>query len=131
MKRDKMKTRFTYPVERQSVLAQLEAADCRVTSSAIEEETNLCQWGVFLCAMDLLGEGYPICFSNSEGHWLNFTESDGDVEYWLTTDVADLLEVVAVVDEQWQYLSEIRAGISRAKRDLQADELATAHCVPL
>ena len=81
--------------------------------------------------MDLLAEGYPICFANPEGHWLNYTESDGDVEYWLATDETDLLDVVTVVEEQWQYLSQIRAGISQAKRDLQADELATQHCVPL
>ena len=110
--------------DRQDVLAQLTEADGPLTSSAIEAETGLGQWSVFLVAMDLLAGGQPICFANCEGAWLNFTESDNDVDYWLAEREEDLIAMKEVVEKQGEYLMQIRSGIAKARRGLKAQELA-------
>jgi len=110
--------------DRRDVLSQLQDAGDVLTSSAIEAETGLGQWSVFLVAMDLLAGGQPICFGNCEGTWLNFTESDCDVEYWMAQREEDLTNMKEIVEKQGEYLMQIRSGIAKARRGLQAQELA-------
>ena len=110
--------------DRRDVLSQLQDAGDVLTSSAIEAETGLCPWRVFLCAMDLLAAGQPICFANCEGRWLDFAESGGDLEYWMAEVDEDLIVMKEVVEEQSEYLMQIRSGIAKARRGLKAQELA-------
>ncbi len=113
--------------DRRDVLAQLTEADGVLTSSAIEAETGLGQWSVFLVAMDLLAAGQPICFGNSEGAWLNFTESDNDVDYWMAEGDEDLVSMKEIVEKQGEYLMQIRSGIAKARRGLKAQELVDSN----
>ena len=106
--------------DRRDVLAHLTEADGPLTSSAIEAETGLGQWSVFLVAMDLLAGGQPICFGNCEGT----TESDCDLKYWVAQREEDLTNMKEIVEKQGEYLMQIRSGIAKARRGLKAQELA-------
>ena len=106
------------------MLSQLQDAGAVLTSSSIEAETGLCPWQVFVCAMDLLAAGQPICFANCEGRWLDFTESGGDLEYWMAELDEDLIAMKEIVEEQSEYLMQIRSGIAKARRGLKSQELA-------
>jgi hypothetical protein len=103
--------------ERRVMVQMLEASD-PVGSAAIEEETGMCQWGVFEAAMELLSKGYPVSVVHCEGSWLNFTESEAELSYRLGKTQKDLTEMREMVDTQLSYLSRIRSGIEVAQERL-------------
>ena len=67
--------------------------------------------------MDLLAAGQPICFGNCEE--ANFTESDCDVESWMSEGDDDLINMKEIVEKQSEYLMQIRSGIAKARRGLK------------
>jgi hypothetical protein len=85
------------------------------TSEAIEEKTNMNQWGVFEAALDLVREGHAVCVQHLEGTWLNLTKSDADVSYRLAKISQDLDQMRDMVGEQLALLCRIKGGIDKAE----------------
>jgi hypothetical protein len=100
--------------EGSAMLVLLKDADGPVGSNEIENRIGVCQWCVFECSMELLKDGIPVSLHNCEGSWLNFTESEGEVSYSLTSRTDDLEEMKEMVAGQLKYLTGIRTGIEKA-----------------
>ncbi len=100
--------------QRSMMLKMLQNAPDWVTSEVIEANTWMNQWGVFEAAMHLVKQGHPVCVQHLESGWLNWTESEAEVEYRLAKTPQDLDQLREMVGDQQAYLCRIKVGIEKA-----------------